>query len=96
MPADAYSQSKTALLALDGHRVWSLMATLFGDLAQEEGSTVNSVEYVVVAGENLIRVEGVEEGGAPFIALLDFQTGEVSAMIDPATGNIMEEGEYEE
>jgi len=66
------------------------------EAAQEEGSTVNSVEYVVVAGENLIRVEGVEEGGAPFIALLDFQTGEVSAMIDPATGNIMEEGEYEE
>lgn len=66
------------------------------EAAQEEGSTVNSVEYAVFAGENLIRVEGVKEGGAPFIALLDFQTGEVSAMVDPATGNIMEEGEYEE
>ena len=65
------------------------------EAAQEEGSAVNSVEYLVVAGENLIR-EGVEEGGALFIALLDFQTGEVSAMVDPATGNIMEEGEYEE
>ena len=51
------------------------------EAAQEEGSAVNSVEYVVVAGENLIRVEGVEEGGALFIALLDFQTGEVSAMV---------------
>ena len=61
---------------------------------QEEGGTISSVEYVVIAGENLIRVEGTEEGGAPFIALLDFQTGEVSAMIDPATGNIMEESEY--
>ena len=64
--------------------------------SQDEGVTVNSIEYVVVAGENLIRLEGADEDGAPLIALLDFQTGEISAMIDPTTGSIMEEDEYEE
>jgi hypothetical protein len=65
------------------------------EMAEEFGATVHSVEYVFVANEDLIRVEGTDESGAPFIALLDYQTGEISAMVDPATGNILEEGEYE-
>lgn len=41
MPPDAFDQTKTALLALGGQRVWSLMVTLFGDLAQAEGSSID-------------------------------------------------------
>lgn len=59
MPADAYSQSKTALLALDGHRVWSLMATLFGDLAQEEGSTIDGPVLSAIMAEMDIRPEAL-------------------------------------
>lgn len=59
MPPDAYSQSKTALLALGGHRVWSLMATLFGDLAQEEGNTIDGPVLSAVMAEMDIRPEAV-------------------------------------
>jgi len=41
MTPNAFEQTKNALLELGGQRVWSLMVTLFGDLAQSEGSYID-------------------------------------------------------
>lgn len=41
MPPNAFDQTKAALLALGGQRVWSLMVTLFGDLVHAEGSAID-------------------------------------------------------
>ncbi|MEH6830838.1 PaaX family transcriptional regulator C-terminal domain-containing protein [Sulfitobacter sp.] len=59
MPSDPFTQNKTALLALGGHRVWSLMVTLFGDLAQEHGSTIDGPTLSAVMAEMDIRPEAV-------------------------------------
>lgn len=59
MPADPFDQTKTALLALGSHRVWSLMVTLFGDLAQAEGSVIDGPTLSAVMTEMDIRPEAV-------------------------------------
>ncbi|WP_298858799.1 PaaX family transcriptional regulator C-terminal domain-containing protein [uncultured Sulfitobacter sp.] len=59
MPADLFDQTKSALLALGSHRVWSLMVTLFGDLAQAEGSTIDGPTLSAVMTEMDIRPEAV-------------------------------------
>lgn len=59
MPPDPFTQNKTALLALGGHRVWSLMVTLFGDLAQAEGSTIDGPTLSAIMAEMDIRPEAV-------------------------------------
>jgi phenylacetic acid degradation operon negative regulatory protein len=59
MPPDAYLQTKSALLALGGHRVWSLMATLFGDLAQAEGTKIDGPVLSAIMAEMDIRPEAV-------------------------------------
>lgn len=59
MPLAPFDQTKTALLALGSHRVWSLMVTLFGDLAQADGSTIDGPTLSAVMTEVDIRPEAV-------------------------------------
>lgn len=59
MTRDAFDHTKEALLALGGHRVWSLMVTLFGDLAQSEGSSIDGPVLSAVMAEMDIRPEAV-------------------------------------
>jgi phenylacetic acid degradation operon negative regulatory protein len=59
MPPDAYTQTKTALLALGKQQVWSLMASLFGDLAQAEGSTIDGPVLSAIMKEMDVRPEAV-------------------------------------
>lgn len=59
MTPDAFNQTKTALLALGGQRVWSLMVTLFGDLAQAEGSTIDGPVLSTIMSEMDVRPEAV-------------------------------------
>ncbi|WP_299026471.1 PaaX family transcriptional regulator C-terminal domain-containing protein [uncultured Sulfitobacter sp.] len=59
MTTDPFTQTKTALLALGGHRVWPLMVTLFGDLAQEEGNTIDGPVLSAIMAEMDIRPEAV-------------------------------------
>ncbi len=59
MPSDPFTQTKTALLALGGHRVWSLMVTLFGDLVQAEGSTIDGPTLSAIMAEMDVRTEAV-------------------------------------
>lgn len=59
MTTDAFDQTKTALLALGGHRVWSLMVTLFGDLAQEKGSQIEGPVLSAVMAVMDVRPEAV-------------------------------------
>jgi phenylacetic acid degradation operon negative regulatory protein len=59
MPSDPFTQTKTALLALGGHRVWSLMVTLFGDLVQAEGSTIDGPTLSAIMAEMDVRPEAV-------------------------------------
>ncbi len=40
MPTEAFVEHTAALRALGGQRVWSLMISLFGDLAQDEGQSI--------------------------------------------------------
>lgn len=59
MTPETYHQTKTALLALGGHRVWSLMVTLFGDLAQYEDSTIDGPTLSAIMTEIDVRPEAV-------------------------------------
>jgi len=59
MPADAFDQTKAALLTLGGQRVWSLMVTLFGDLAQAEGCSIDGPVLSAVMTEMDVRPEAV-------------------------------------
>lgn len=59
MPPDAFDQTKTALLALGGQRVWSLMVTLFGDLAQAQDSAIDGPVLSDVMAAMDIRPEAV-------------------------------------
>lgn len=59
MRPDLFTRNKSALLALGGHRVWSLMVTLFGDLAQAQGSTIDGPTLSAIMAEMDIRPEAV-------------------------------------
>lgn len=59
MTPETYQQTKTALLALGGQRVWSLMVTIFGDLAQPEGSTIDGPVLSAIMAEIDVRPEAV-------------------------------------
>ena len=59
MCADPFNETKTALLALGGQRVWSLMVTLFGDLAQAEGSSIEGPALSSVMAVMDVRPEAV-------------------------------------
>lgn len=59
MTTDAYSAAKTALLRLGGQRVWSLMVTLFGDLAQAENNSIDGPVLSAIMAEMDIRPEAV-------------------------------------
>lgn len=59
MPLDAFDQTKVALLALGGQRVWSLMVTLFGDLAQSEDSAIDGPMLSDIMSGMDIRPEAV-------------------------------------
>lgn len=59
MSPDAFDQTKAALLALGGQRVWSLMVTLFGDLAQAENTEIDGPILSAVMSEMDVRPEAV-------------------------------------
>jgi phenylacetic acid degradation operon negative regulatory protein len=59
MTPDAFDQTKTALLALGGQRVWSLMVTLFGDLAQQEDSGIEGPVLSAIMAQMDVRPEAV-------------------------------------
>ncbi len=59
MSQDPFEQTIQALLALGGQRVWSLMVTLFGDLAQAEGQGIDGPVLSIVMSEMAIRPEAV-------------------------------------
>lgn len=59
MTQDAYAQMKSDLLALGGQRVWSLMVTLFGDLVQTEGSTIDGPVLSAIMAQMDVRPEAV-------------------------------------
>lgn len=59
MHPDTFARTKNSLLALGGQRVWSLMVTLFGDLAQAEGSGINGPVLSAVMAEMNVRPEAV-------------------------------------
>lgn len=59
MPTSAYAHIKTDLLALGGHRVWSLMVTLFGDLAQESGSSIDGPDLSAIMAQMEVKPEAV-------------------------------------
>lgn len=59
MTRDPFHDISTALADLGGQRVWSLMVTVFGDLAQDRGSAIDGpVLSAIMAGMN-IRPEAV-------------------------------------
>lgn len=57
MKADPFKQTMQALLAPGGHRVWSLIVTLFGDLAQDDG--IDGLTLSAVMTELEVRPEAV-------------------------------------
>lgn len=59
MHPDPFNQNKASLLAVGGQRVWSLMVTLFGDLAQAQGSTIDGPTLSAIMAEMDIRPEAV-------------------------------------
>ncbi len=59
MASDPFEQTTQALLALGNHRVWSLIVTLFGDLAQENGTTIDGLTLSAVMTELQVRPEAV-------------------------------------
>lgn len=59
MKPDPYTETVEALLALGGQRVWSLMVTLFGDLAQNEGTAIDGPVLSAVMAAMDIRPEAV-------------------------------------
>lgn len=59
MTPETYQQTKTELLALGGQRVWSLMVTIFGDLAQPDGSTIDGPVLSAIMAEVDVRPEAV-------------------------------------
>jgi len=59
MASNPYHNTKTALLAMGRQQVWSLMASLFGDLAQAEGSTIDGPVLSAIMKEMDVRPEAV-------------------------------------
>ncbi|MCX7565961.1 PaaX family transcriptional regulator [Sulfitobacter sp. F26169L] len=59
MTPDTFEQTKKALIALGGQRVWSLMVTLFGDLAQSERSTIDGPILSAIMAEVEVKPEAV-------------------------------------
>lgn len=59
MTLDPYEQTKTALGRLGSQRVWSLMVTLFGDLAQSEGDAIKGPVLSAIMAAMDIRPEAV-------------------------------------
>lgn len=59
MASNPYQQTIQTLLVPGGHRVWSLMVSLFGDLAQKEGTAIDGPTLSAVMAEMQIRPEAV-------------------------------------
>lgn len=56
---DPFEQTKAALARLGSQRVWSLMVTLFGDLAQSEGDAIKGPVLSAIMAAMDIRPEAV-------------------------------------
>lgn len=59
MPSDPYAHTIAALTSLGSLRVWSLMVTIFGDLAQEDGTSIQGPTLSAILSEMNIRPEAV-------------------------------------
>lgn len=59
MPTDAYTTQLAALRTLGGRRVWSLMISLFGDLAQDEGQAIDGPVLSDLMGAMQVKPEAV-------------------------------------
>lgn len=59
MPNDALDRTTRALAELGGQRVWSLMVTIFGDLAQTRNSAIEGPVMSAIMAEMHIRPEAV-------------------------------------
>ncbi len=59
MPTEAFINQTAALRALGGRRVWSLMISLFGDLAQVEGEAIEGPVLSMIMGALQVKPEAV-------------------------------------
>jgi phenylacetic acid degradation operon negative regulatory protein len=59
MPTDSFDTHIAALRAHGGQRVWSLMISLFGDLAQEAGQSIDGPKLSMIMGALHIKPEAV-------------------------------------
>lgn len=59
MTTDAFDQTKTALLALGGQRAWSLMVSLFGDLAHSGTHSIDGPNLSAVMAQMDVRTQTV-------------------------------------
>jgi len=59
MPTDPFSENTAALRALGGQRVWSLMISLFGDLAQGAGDRIDGPVLSAIMARQHIKPEAV-------------------------------------
>ena len=59
MTPDPFENTKAALAELGGQRVWSLMVTLFGDLARAPGDTIQGTVLSEIMAAMDIRPEAV-------------------------------------
>lgn len=59
MPTDAFTEHVAALRGLGGHRVWSLMISLFGDLAQDPGQQIEGPVLSAVMHALQVRPEAI-------------------------------------
>jgi phenylacetic acid degradation operon negative regulatory protein len=59
MPSDQFHDHIAALRALGGQRVWSLMISLFGDLAQAEGDSIDGPVLSAIMAAMLVKPEAV-------------------------------------
>jgi len=59
MTHDSFTQAKTALLSLGGQRVWSLMVTLFGDLAHTSSGAIDGPQLSAIMAAMEVRPEAV-------------------------------------
>ncbi|KEJ90715.1 PaaX family transcriptional regulator C-terminal domain-containing protein [Sulfitobacter donghicola] len=59
MTPEKYSQTKASLLELGGQRVWSLMVTIFGDLAQAQDNLIDGPTLSAIMNEMDVRPEAV-------------------------------------
>lgn len=59
MPPEAYSDLTNALTRSGGHRVWSLIISVFGELAQQQGSSIDGPVLSALMARMNVKPEAV-------------------------------------